>query len=206
MIKKLLPVSLTALALLGTAAHAQETATETETTSETQAPADQTTQTTDLDLGETGPRLGEQYVAENKGDWSIVCIKTKDETDPCAMRQLLNGQEGQPLADITIEKLPEGNAAVAGATVVVPLETLLQAQLSMSIDGGPRKRYDYHHCNPVGCVAQLGFTQGDIDAMKAGTKATLSLVPVVAQNQVLDLNVSLSGFTSGFDTIKVNTN
>lgn len=200
MFKKLLPASLTTLALLTAPVYAQDTTTETET------PNDQAAQANDLDLGETGPRVGEQYVKEKKGDWSIVCIKTESGDDPCAMRQLLNGQEGQPLADINIRKLPEGNVAVAGATVVVPLETLLQAQLAMSIDGGPRKRYDYHHCNPVGCIAQLGFTQGDIDAMKAGTTAVLSLVPVIAPNQVLDMSVSLSGFTAGYDAIGVNAN
>lgn len=198
MIKKILSFNIVAAALIGSAVSAQDAATSDE------APAAENG--SQLDLGETGPRLGEQYVKEETGDWQISCIKTDDEADPCAMRQLLNGQQGQPIAEITIQKLPEGNAAVAGATVIVPLETLLQAQLALSIDGAPRKLYDYHHCNPVGCLVQMGFAQGDVDAMKAGSTAVISLVPVVAPNQVLEMDVSLSGFTAGFDGLSVNTN
>ncbi|WP_170557281.1 invasion associated locus B family protein [Ruegeria atlantica] len=202
MIKNTVSVSLMTAALWCGAAYAQEATQETE-----QQPAtSQTEAGSDLDLGETGPRLGEQYVKEEKRDWAILCIKTDNDEDPCAMRQILTGEQGQPIAEITLEKLPEGAAAVAGATVVVPLETMLQAQLALSIDGAPGKRYDYHHCNPVGCLAQLGFTQGDVDAMKVGTKATLSLVSVLAPNQLLQLEVSLSGFTAGFEGLKVLQN
>lgn len=193
MIKKLLPLHIVTAALISTSVSAQDAQTGTE------APAPEAG--TQLDLGETGPRLGEQYVKEEKGDWSLACIKSDTNTDPCAIRQLLNGPQGQPIAEITIEKLPTGNAAVAGATVIVPLETLLQAKLALSIDGSPRKLYDYHHCSSFGCLANVGLTQGDVDAMKAGSKAVLSLVPMVAPNQVLEIDVSLSGFTAGFDSL-----
>lgn len=159
-----------------------------------------------LDLGETGPRVGEQFVRETSGDWEVSCIKAQEGEDPCAIVQVLNGQQGDPIAEVSIGKLPEGGAAVAWANVIVPLETLLQAQLALSIDGAPRKLYNYHHCVPVGCVAQLGLSQGDIDAMKAGSKATFSLVPARFPDQVLEMDMSLSGFTSGFDGLSVNTN
>jgi len=202
MIKKVLSHSLVAAALWCTASYAQES------TQDEPSAADvpQTQAGTDLDLGESGPRVGEQYVQEESGDWSITCLKTEAGNDPCLLRQILTGDEGQPIAEISINKLPEGVAAVAGASVIVPLEVLLQAQIALSIDGAPGKRYDYHHCNPVGCVAQLGFTQGDIDAMKAGTKATVSLVSIIAPTQLLQIDVSLAGFTAGFDKLTVNQN
>ncbi|WP_171099047.1 MULTISPECIES: invasion associated locus B family protein [unclassified Ruegeria] len=161
---------------------------------------------TGLDLGQTGPRIGEQYVKEESGSWNISCIKAETGEDPCAMVQILNGPRDEPIAEVTIGKLPEGNAAVAWANVIVPLETLLQAQLAMSIDGAPRKLYNYHHCIPVGCVAQLGLTQGDIDAMRSGSSAILSLVPARAPDQILDMEMSLSGFTAAFDQIGVSLN
>lgn len=202
MIKNTLSASLLTAALLCGAANAQEATQDAGEQPETP----QTEAGTNLDLGEAGPRIGEQYLKEEQGDWAILCVNTDSDDDPCVMRQILSGEQGQPIAEITIEKLPEGVAAVAGATVVVPLETMLQAQLALSIDGAPGKRYDYHHCNPVGCLAQLGFTQGDVDAMKAGSKATLSLVSVLAPNQLLEMDVSLSGFTAGFDDLKVLQN
>lgn len=199
MIRNIVPLSLVAAAFWCGAAYAQENSEAAQTGTE-QAAQD------DLDLGETGPRIGEQYLKEEAGDWAVLCINTETDNDPCGMRQILNGQQGQPIAEVTIEKVPEGSVAVARALVVVPLETLLQAQLSLSIDDAPGKRYNYHHCNQVGCVAQLGLTQGDVDAMKAGTKAKLSLVPVRAPDQILEMEVSLSGFTSGFDQLQANVN
>ncbi len=195
MIRKLVPFNVAAAALLCGTAFAQET---------TQQPEAEVG--SDLDLGESGPRVGEQYVKEQTGEWNISCIKTEGEDDPCAMVQILNNQQGDPIAEVSIGKLPEGGAAVAWANVVVPLETLLQAQLAMSIDGAPRKLYNYHHCIPVGCVAQLGLTQGDIDAMKSGQKAVLSLVPARLPDQVLNMDMSLSGFTAGFDGLNVSIN
>ncbi len=202
MIKHLLSANVLAAVFLSSAVYAQETSDETEPQAETP----QTEATEELDLGETGPRVGEQYVKETSGDWNITCLKTEEDKDPCLLRQILSGAEGQPVAEISINKLPEGAAAVAGASLIVPLETLLQAQIAVSIDGAPSKRYNYHHCNPVGCVAQLGFTQGDIDAMKAGSTATISLVSILAPNQLLQLEMSLGGFTSGYDQLEVLQN
>ncbi len=192
MIKSLLSINTLAAVLVCGAVSAQET-------SEPEAD-------NGLDLGQTGPRAGEQFVKETSGDWEVSCIKAQEGEDPCAIVQVLNGQQGDPIAEVSIGKLPEGGAAVAWANVIVPLETLLQAQLALSIDGAPRKLYNYHHCVPVGCVAQLGLSQGDIDAMKAGSKATFSLVPARFPDQVLTMDMSLSGFTSGFDSLSVNVN
>lgn len=200
MFKNLLSLNVVAALLMSGAVMAQETIQE----DQPQGEVPQTESGSELDLGESGPRIGEQYVVEEVGDWAITCLKTEAEKDPCLMRQALTGEEGQPIADISINRLPEGVAAVAGATVIVPLEVLVQAQLALSIDGAPGKRYDYHHCNPVGCVAQLGFTDGDVAAMKAGSSATLSLVSVLAPNQLLQIEISLSGFTGAYDKLSVN--
>ncbi|WP_299075422.1 invasion associated locus B family protein [uncultured Ruegeria sp.] len=196
MIKNILSLNTVAAALMCGAVSAQE-ATPTEETPNAETG-------TELDLGESGPRVGEQFVKEKSGEWDVSCIKAEDGEDPCAIVQVLNGPQGEPIAEVSIGKLPEGGAAVAWANVIVPLETLLQAQLALSIDGAPRKLYNYHHCVPVGCVAQLGLSQGDLSAMKAGSKATFSLVPARFPDQVLEMDMSLSGFTTGFDGLDVN--
>lgn len=197
MIRKLVPHALLAAALMATAVTAQESG---------EAPQTDTQDESGLDLGQSGPRVGEQYIKEESGDWGVSCIKANSGEDPCAMVQILNGQQGDPIAEVTVGKLPSGGAAVAWANVVVPLETLLQAQLALSIDGAPRKLYNYHHCIPVGCVAQLGLTQEDVDSMKAGSKATLSLVPARFPDQVLNMDMSLAGFTKAFDGLNVSLN
>ncbi len=201
MIKKLLSLNTMAAVLVCGAVSAQDAPAEGADTGADAGGAD-----TGLDLGQEGPRVGEQYVKETSGDWDVSCIKAQAGDDPCAIVQILNGQQGEPIAEVSIGKLPEGGAAVAWANVIVPLETLLQAQLALSIDGAPRKLYNYHHCLPVGCVAQLGLSQGDIEAMKAGSTAIFSLVPARFPDQVLTMDMSLSGFTAGFDGLSINVN
>lgn len=185
----------------------------TEAPAEAPAPAD--TQAENganpaLDLGQpiadAGPKLGERYSKEKFGDWDLACIKTERETDPCSMLQLLNDTNGNPVAEVSMFRLENSGQAVAGATVIVPLETLLPAQLTISVDGANAKRYNYSFCNQIGCVAQIGFTQSEVNAFKKGAKANLSLVPAPAPDQRIDLTMSLSGFTAAFDAVDVVSN
>jgi len=50
-------------------------------------------------------------------------------------------------------------------------------------------------------VARIGFTQAEINGFKRGNVATLTIVPLAAPDEKVDLKVSLSGFTAGFDAI-----
>ncbi|MCV2889951.1 invasion associated locus B family protein [Ruegeria aquimaris] len=162
-----------------------------------------------LDLGQpvgTDPQLGQRYSKEKTGDWDLACIKTEEETDPCSLLQILTDDKGNPMAEFSMFRLAEGGVAVAGATVIVPLETLLPAQLTISINGAPGKRYNYSFCNPIGCVAQIGLTQGDIEAMQKGAEAIVSLVPAPAPDQVVRLKMSLKGFTAGYEKVDVVSN
>ena len=47
--------------------------------------------------------------------------------------------DGNSVAEIAIVSLPDSGQAVAGATIVVPLETLLTEQLVMRVDGGQER-------------------------------------------------------------------
>ncbi|MCE8519949.1 invasion associated locus B family protein [Ruegeria pomeroyi] len=206
MTKTLITLSAAALLVLTGAATAQDTTTPAET-----APAQEEQKTADqlLDLGtpaDGSPQLGQRYSKEKIGDWDMACIKTEGETDPCSMLQILTDAQGNPMAEFSMFRLEEGGVAVAGATVIVPLETLLPAQLTISIDGAPGKRYNYSFCNPIGCIAQIGLTQADIDAMKKGAKATVSLVPAPAPDQTVSLELSLTGFTASYDKVDVVSN
>ena len=159
-----------------------------------------------LDLGQPvadGPQLGERYSKDKHGDWDLACIKTDAETDPCSLLQVLNDANGNPIAEVSMFRLPDGGQAVAGATIIVPLETFLPGQLAISVDGAPGKRYQYAFCSPIGCFAQIGLTQADLDAYKKGKEAKLTLRPAPAPDQVVELTLSLSGFTAGFDVVDV---
>ncbi|MEK0163527.1 MULTISPECIES: invasion associated locus B family protein [unclassified Phaeobacter] len=211
MIKSLTPMTLAALMALPLPLMAQETAGAAET-EESQPAADATATEAPkadevLDLGQPvqdGPKLGQRYSKETHGDWDLACVKTEEETDPCSLLQIMSDDSGNPMAEFSLFRIDqEGSQAVAGATVIVPLETLLPAALTISIDGAPGKRYNYSFCSPMGCVAQIGLTETDIAAFKKGKIATLSLRPAPAPDQVINMELSLSGFTAGYNVVDV---
>ena len=167
------------------------------------APAEAADPAQGLDMGtpvtEGEAAVGEAYTRETFGDWSLRCLRAPEGPDPCQLYQLLPDESGNPVAEISMFPLPAGSRAAAGATIVAPLETLLTEQLVLAVDGGTPKTYPFTFCNMGGCVARVGFTAEDIAAFKAGSAATLRIVPAVAPDQEVILNISLVGFTAGFD-------
>lgn len=208
MFKSLTPLSLAAMMALAMPLTAQETNADAETVGTETAESDTTTATDQgLDLGvpvDAGPKLGDRYSKEQHGDWDLACVRTETDTDPCSLLQILTDSNGNPMAEVSMFRLgDQGGQAVAAATVIVPLETLLPAALTISVDGAPGKRYNYSFCSPLGCIAQIGLTASDIDAFKKGTVATLSLRPAPAPDQIIEMEMSLKGFTAGFNVVDV---
>lgn len=188
-----------ALALAATPLWAQEA-------TAPEAPADEAAQT-EAPAADAAPEAategaGEPYVAENFDTWELRCLRAKEGADPCQLYQLLKDKgTDKPIAEISLLALPEGSEAAAGATVIMPLETLLTKQLSISIDGGQAKRYPFTFCAEVGCVARVGFTKEDLDGFRKGKVAVLSVVPVADPSRTVDIELSLSGFTAGFEAV-----
>ncbi|MFN3662421.1 invasion associated locus B family protein [Yoonia sp.] len=194
-------LTMAGLLTLGTQGFSQDT---TETETQTPPPADA------LDLGEPvtadaeGSDVGQIYVEETYGDWEKRCLRgAEGEEDRCNLYQLLTNADDAPVAEFNLFRLPEGGQAVAGANVVVPLETLLTQQLTITINGGESRRYPFSFCNAAGCVARLGMTQGEIDQLKRGVSAVLRLVPAAAPEEEFLLNMSLNGFTAGYDSLDI---
>lgn len=146
--------------------------------------------------------VGSTYIKEVSGDWTVQCVRVPEgKTEPCEMVQLLKEANGNPIVEVRVFALPAGNQAVAGATVITPLETLLTAPLRLSIDGAAAKRYPYSWCSRVGCVARLGFAAADVDQLKRGAAGTVTIVPAAAADQKVDLTMSLTGFTAAWDMV-----
>lgn len=192
----------------GTAALAQETTTEAPAEGTTEAPAPAAnTEAGQLNMGtEPGQTAaaggpGSIYVAAKHGDWEQRCVKKEDGSDPCQLYQLLKDGSGNAVAEISMFALPAGGEAAAGATIIAPLETLLTEALRIQVDGSQGKVYPFTWCDENGCVARVGFTAAEVEGFKKGSKATLTIVPAVAPDQKVNLNISLSGFTAGYDAV-----
>ena len=152
-------------------------------------------------LAPDGEPVGSVYVDDEFGDWQKRCVRTAEGNDPCQLYQLIGDQNGASVAEITIFALPEGQAAPAGATIVTPLETLLTEQLTLSVDDGAGKRYPFRFCAQQGCVSRIGLLEEDLTAFRAGNTARLRIVPAVAPDQEVLLDISLTGFTAGFSSL-----
>lgn len=198
--------ALVAALLLAHPALSQETAPAagTETGTAEAPPADPAAPASpdDLSLGtpaEDGP--GSVYIEASHGDWQQRCIRTEDGSNPCELFQLLRDAGGNPVAEFSIVALPPGGQAAAGATIVVPLETLLTQQLTLQIDGGEAKKYPFFWCDPIGCVARLGFTAPEVDQLKKGAQARLTIVSIAKPKEPVTAVASLKGFTAGLEAV-----
>lgn len=190
------------LALSAFAQDQTQDATDTEDAPSTEAPSIED----ELSLGQDAnqePGAGTPYTAETFGDWELRCIRSEDGNDPCQMYQLLRDAADTPISEFSLFRLPEGGRAKAGATVVVPLETALQQQLTIAVDGGTARRYPYSYCTQLGCFARIGLTEGDVNAFKRGNAAKLTIVPVLAPDQKVEVSLSLTGFTAAYDKVSV---
>ena len=148
------------------------------------------------------PQPGQQYLQEVFNDWALRCLKVENGDDPCQMYQLLSDEDGNAVAEIAIVSLASTGEAVAGATIVAPLETLLNEQMTLRVDGGQARRFPFDFCNAGGCVTRVGLTETDMILFQRGASATLSMVPAAAPDQIVTVTMSLSGFTAAYTATK----
>ncbi|MFC3630756.1 invasion associated locus B family protein [Paracoccus angustae] len=148
------------------------------------------------------PQVGQYYVKTTNQDWTTRCLKAEQGKDPCELYQLLKDDEGNAVAEMTLIPLKNSEDVAAGATVVAPLETDLIQGLGFAVGTGESRGYPFSFCAPVGCVSRLGFTQAELDALKRGSEATLTLLPFGGnRDNPVRLKLSLSGFTAAFDAL-----
>ena len=156
----------------------------------------------DVPVTQETAEVGQTYLLKMIDAWELRCVKAADGSDPCQLYQLLKDTEGNAVAEFSLFSLPDGGQAAAGATVIAPLETLLTANLRIAIDGGEPKIYPFTFCAGLGCVSRVGFTAAEVAQFKKGAKAVMTIVPAGAPEQKVNLDISLKGFTAGFDAVK----
>jgi invasion protein IalB len=201
---KMAKTTSTALALMLALAAAPLMAQTTEEPAQTEeaapaAPAE------DLSLGQEvgGDGVGSTYTSATFEAFEQRCVRTEAGVDPCQLYTLLKDKDGNSVAEFTMFNLPKGSEgpAVAGATFIAPLETLLTAGLQLQIDGGKGKIYPFTFCTQIGCIARIGFTAEEVAEMKKGAAALLTIVPFVAPDEKVELSMPLKGFTAGLDAV-----
>lgn len=207
--QKILLTSLAALSLsLGTVAYSQDTSTTTEAatteTTATEAPASAEDQTFPVAKDESPEnQIGKDFIKEEFDDWKILCtVVAEGKNANCRLYQVLKDGNGGAVAELSILALSEKAQAVAGVNFVSPLGTLLTAQVGMRVDAGKVKRYPFSWCEPQGCVTRFGLTKPELDNLKKGNKAVMTIVAAAAPKNPLALNVPLKGFTAAWNALK----
>lgn len=150
-----------------------------------------------------GAEPGGPYAVANFGAWEQRCVKNEAGIETCQLYMLLKDSAGAATAEFALFGLPadsEGPAA-AGATFIAPLETLLTSGMSLQIDGAEAKAYPFTVCTEIGCIARLGFTAEEVQTLKDGAEAKISVVPYVAPDQRVELKISLEGITAGLAAV-----
>ncbi len=194
---KLIP-AIIAFLVVSPVTFAQETATveETDTSNSTEF------KTAEELVQASKPAIGEGYLREKYGEWELRCIKAEVmKEEECRVFNFLVDQDGNTIAQLDMQALSAGGKAVAGVDIATPLGSLLTAQVVLKIDAGKAKRYPYTWCDQQGCYARFGMTQEEIDAMKRGAKANVTILSVAAPDQPLSMDLSLSGFTAVWNAI-----
>ena len=147
------------------------------------------------------PQAGQYYARDTHGDWTIRCVKAGQGLDPCELYQLMKDGDGNAVAEMTLIPLRNSEVA-AGATLVAPLETDLMHGIGFAVDNAQPRGYPFAVCTPVGCVSRMGFTEAELNGLKRGNKAKVTLLPFGGDpKQPVELNLSLSGFTAAFDAL-----
>ncbi len=145
-------------------------------------------------------QVGQTYVRATHGDWALRCIKTPDGKDPCELYQLLKDADGGAVAEASV--VPVEGKVAAIVTFVAPLETDLQHGLQLQIDSNKAMAYPFMVCAQIGCISRVGLTEAELGALKRGKAGNVSLRPFGApEDQQVKLNLSLTGFTAGFDAV-----
>jgi invasion protein IalB len=152
--------------------------------------------------GDPAQREVMEIVRDTFGDWQIRCAPDGDE---CFMYQLALDAQRNPVAEVSILKLPAEAEAAAGVTVVTPLGTLLPSGVVLQIDSGERRQYPFAWCSQVGCFSRFGLDEPGIAGMKRGNAGKITLVSVGKPDEPVTLDLSLTGFTAAYDALEVPT-
>ena len=96
-------------------------------------------------------------------------------------------------------------ADLRGGECLRPFETAFAETFSVVLvirySDANAKQYPYTFCNKIGCIARIGFSQEDVDLMKAGDRAILSITHIQQPEQAITFPMSLAGFTKSYDAL-----
>ncbi|OHV12894.1 invasion associated locus B family protein [Kushneria phosphatilytica] len=131
-------------------------------------------------------------------NWEVRCPNTGGSADRCTMTQEVNNPDNnKPLMRVVVAYPPQIDGPVM--VFLLPLGVRLAPGLQLSIDDSQGPSFPYQICRQQGCRADLPLQPELLQQLRAGHRATLSLIGPDGQRR--DLAISLMGFTSASQAI-----
>ncbi len=122
-----------------------------------------------------------------------------DSQEACFIgQQYIDPGSQRPVLKVTIGFF--GANRQTGAVIAFPLGVPLARGVQINVDGKVLSPVPFQFCRRDGCQAFMLMSDEIVGAFKAGNQAVFTLQS--SQNEVLDIPLSLSGFTAGFASIK----
>ncbi|MFC7067502.1 invasion associated locus B family protein [Brucella rhizosphaerae] len=124
--------------------------------------------------------------------WFKVCSKQED-NDICNTQNIITADSGQLLTAVNLIEI-KGKINRKIFQVTVPIYRLIPAGVGLQIDNNKPTKLEYGICFPDRCIAEAPLSDDLINALKKGSKVTLTSVNY--QNKQNPIPVALTGFSS----------
>ena len=132
-------------------------------------------------------------------DWAVVCEKMPSTGEKiCNIFQNVTNDKKKVVLQVAIGYRP-GSSEVQ-ALFTLPLGILLQPGIEFKGGTAEAVRIPFSVCVKNGCVAITKLEAATVKGMKAGDKGSVKFA--ATQKQILEIPVSLSGFTAAFNSLK----
>ena len=132
-------------------------------------------------------------------DWTVVCEKLpKTGKEVCNIFQNVTNEKKKVVLQVAIGYLPGMDKPQVLLTL--PLGVLLEAGMEFKAGSAKAVRLPFKVCVAKGCVAMSILDDATIKGLKTGSKGGVKFA--VAKDKVIEIPVSLSGFTAAFNSLK----
>jgi invasion protein IalB len=127
--------------------------------------------------------------------WSKKCQNISG-SEICSTENSLLTDSRQLITSVSFSEI-NGNLDQRFIQVLVPSGRLIAPGISMSIDGGQSRKFEYTMCLPDRCAAEAPLTDDLIDAFKRGSTVTFTVTNTRSESGSSSL--SLAGFATAYD-------
>ncbi len=132
-------------------------------------------------------------------DWTVGCEKLpQSKKEICNIFQNVTNDKNKVVMQFAIGYAP--NSPEPQALVTLPLGVILQPGIEFKGGNAKSLRVPFGVCVKNGCIAITKLSDEVIKGMKSGIKGSVKFA--AAQKKIIEVPISLSGFTAAFNSLK----